>query len=439
MAGLGATSGQTRSPPLELWGGVECSVVRIGDSWRDQVRETGHHHRAGDLERIAALGIRTLRYPLLWERVTIGHPTACGWEWHDARVAAMDRLDLQVIGGLMHHGSGPPMTNLLDERLPELLAAHAREAAERYPSIVTWTPINEPLTTARISCLYGLWYPHRRDEDAFLRAVVIQCRAVQCAMRAIRSLHPKAKLLQTEDIGRVFATPQLRAQAEYENERRWLSLDLLCGVVDRSHPWRRRLEQAGAVPRHLDDLATGEAAPDLIGVNHYLTTDRFLDHRETLYPPHLRNGRYADTEAARVDLPEALTGWKPRLREVWERYRRPMAITEVHLGCRDRQDQVRWLMQAWDAARALRAEGARIEAVTVWAMFGLMDWDSMLCNRRGRYESGVFDAEAGPPRLTLLADAVRALAHHGHFEDPLLQQPGWWQREDRVHAGLRGA
>ena len=50
---------------LELWGGVECSVVRLGSDVRDQVRETGHQNRQDDLNRIAALGIQTLRYPVL--------------------------------------------------------------------------------------------------------------------------------------------------------------------------------------------------------------------------------------------------------------------------------------------------------------------------------------------------------------------------------------
>ena len=48
---------------LALWGGVECSIVRIGDTWREQLRETGHYDRPSDLDLIAGLGIRTLRYP----------------------------------------------------------------------------------------------------------------------------------------------------------------------------------------------------------------------------------------------------------------------------------------------------------------------------------------------------------------------------------------
>ena len=42
--------------------------------------------------------------------------------------------------------------------------------AERYPWVRRYTPVNEPLTTARFSALYGLWYPHVRDDAAFLRA-----------------------------------------------------------------------------------------------------------------------------------------------------------------------------------------------------------------------------------------------------------------------------
>ena len=91
---------------------------------------------------------------------------------------------------------------------------------------------------------------------------------------------------------------------------------LLCGRVDKSHPWRGRLEGIGVDPAHLDELATGEAKPDLIGINHYVTSDRFLDHRTSLYPSrtHGGNGRdsYADIEAARAELDPAMCGWEPR-------------------------------------------------------------------------------------------------------------------------------
>jgi dTDP-4-dehydrorhamnose reductase len=420
----------------EVWGGLECSVVRIGDRWRDQVRETGHYRRPDDLDRIAALGIRTLRYPVLWEQVAPEHPEAHRWHWHDERLYHMSRLGLRPIVGLLHHGSGPRYTDLLDAAFPAKLAAFAGHVAARYPWVKDWTPVNEPVTTARFSGLYGHWYPHASDLSSFCRMVVNQCRGILLAMRAIRRVIPDARLIQTEDLGRVFATSRLSYQAEHDNNRRWLSFDLLCGRVDRTHPFRRVLTEAGVTDAELAELHDGEGTPDILGVNHYLTSDRYLDHRTALYPPQFRggNGRqsYADVEAVRI-LPHGELGWVARLSEAWRRYSRPVALTEVHLGdCAE--EQVRWLIEAWQAAYELRRSGADIRAVTVWALAGSVDWDSLLLRRAGHYEPGCFDRNFDPPRATLLATAAASLAREGRFEHGVLDEEGWWRRQDRFHA-----
>ncbi len=122
---------------------------------------------------------------------------------------------------------------------------------------------------------------------------------------------------------------------------------------------------------------------------------------------------------------------------MWARYGRAMAITEVHLGCEDPAETVLWLMEAWDAALTLRAEGAACLAVTAWALFGLVDWDSLLCQRRGRYEPGAFDVCTQPPSALPVAAVIEALARKGAYADPIASGPGWWRRQDRIHAGLR--
>src|SRR5947209_10432626 len=71
---------------LELWGGLECTIVRIGDAFRNQIEETGHFRRWDDLDLIAGLGIRTLRYPVLWETVCPNDGEIASWRWHDARL-----------------------------------------------------------------------------------------------------------------------------------------------------------------------------------------------------------------------------------------------------------------------------------------------------------------------------------------------------------------
>ena len=165
---------------LELWGGVECTIARIGNTFRNQLEETGHWHRPDDIGLIEALGIRTLRYPILWEAHAPDEHGAPDFSWADGRLAALREHRIDVIAGLLHHGSGPRHTNLLDPHFPTKFADYAAKVAARYPWIRRWTPINEPLTTARFSCLYGHWYPHDRDYATFLVAAVNQCRAIAC-------------------------------------------------------------------------------------------------------------------------------------------------------------------------------------------------------------------------------------------------------------------
>lgn len=428
----------TKGAVPELWGGLECTVVRIGDAYRSQFEETGHDARVQDLARVAALGVKRLRYPVLWEAVSGDELDCCDWSKADERMNRLRELGVAPIVGLMHHGAGPRYTNLLDPQMPEKLAVHAARVARRYPWVDMFTPVNEPLTTARFSALYGHWHPHLRSHRAFLLALVTQCRAVRCAMQAIRTEIPHAQLMQTEDLGKVFSTPRLHYQSDYENHRRWLTFDLLCGRVDDRHPMYRDLANNGVPAAILDDFLENPCPPDMIGVNYYATSERYLDERRDLYPPFSWGGNafetYADIEAARARLPDDDLGPEARLREVWERYGIPLAIAEAHLGGA-RDEQLRWLKHVWGAAKTLRAQGVDLRAVTVWSLFGATDWNSLLTQRAGFYEPGAFDIRSpdGEPRRTALARAAASLAVTGDFDHPALDGPGWWRREDRYY------
>jgi dTDP-4-dehydrorhamnose reductase len=418
---------------LELWAGPECTVNRVGDVYQDQLACSGFDERLDDLDRLAGIGAKRLRFPLLWER-TAPDPGAYDWRWSDERVERMRELGLGVIAGLLHHGSGPRHTSLLDPQFPEKLAAYARAVAERYPHIDAYTPVNEPLTTARFSALYGLWYPHHRDDKSFVRALLNQIRAIALAMRAVRAINPQAQLVQTDDLGHVESSPRLRYQAEFENLRRWLSFDLLTGRVDAQHPLRHYLRNHGASEQELQDLVDHPCAPDIVGINCYVTSERFLDERFWLYPPEMHGGngrdKYVDVELARVHG-RTIGGFAARLREAGDRYGLPVAITEAHLGC-TRDEQLRWLHQAWTAAQDVRSEGHDVRAVTAWAAFGTYDWDSLLTRSIGNYEPGLWDVSCGEPRPTALAALARQLAQGKTPHSPVLAAPGWWQRELRL-------
>ena len=420
---------------VALWGGVECTCRRVGDAYSDQLTRGGHRDRLSDLDLFAGLGLRTLRYPVLWEHVAPDSLDRPDWRWPDERLTRLRTLDIEPIVGLVHHGSGPRYTALDQPGFAPGLARYAGLVAARYPWVRYYTPVNEPLTTARFSGLYGLWYPHGTSDAVFVRLLYHQVLATRQAMRAIRRVNPAAQLVQTEDLGQAHATPALAAQATFENYRRWLTFDLLSGGVTRQHPLWDYLRRHGLRAAELLELQYDPLPPDILGINYYATSERFLDDRLAHYPGQgavpAGPGRpaYVDVEAVRV-ADATPVGLESLLRQAWTRYRRPLAVTESHLGC-TREEQMRWLHQAWEATNRLNTSGVDVRGLTVWSLLGAYDWDNLLTRDGASYESGVFDLRGGEPRPTALSKMVRSLARHGHYHHPVLRGPGWWQRPVR--------
>jgi dTDP-4-dehydrorhamnose reductase len=420
---------------LELWGGIECTVCRVGDRYVDQIAQAGHDVRLDDLDRMAETGIRTWRYPLLWERIAPDGLCRADWDWADRRMERMGELGLEPIVGLVHHGSGPRSTDLLDPSFPQRLAEYADAVARRYPWVRRWTPVNEPLSTARFSALDGHWYPHARTDETFARAITHECRAIALSMEAIRSHVPQAELVFTEDFCVQSCTPGMREEAHFRSERRWLAIDLVLGRVDERHFFYEWLLAQGADPVLLEELACRPTPIGVLGGNYYLTSDRFLDDLPQRHPRWRqfvgRDGLYGESEAVRCTQ-QGIVGHRSVLVEAWRRYHLPVALTEVHLGC-TREEQVRWLIEAWDAALLARQDGADVRAVTLWGTFGMFGWDKLTVRAGGTYEVGMFDVRGPTPRKTALARVASAIVRG---RDPTEEAPyggaGWWRRPMRM-------
>ena len=418
---------------MNLWGGIECSLNRVRSTRFDQLARNGHYARGDDLERIAALGITRLRYPLLWERAATALPEEYDWRFADDRLPQLRALGIEPIAGLVHHGCGPDHTDLLADGFATGLAHYAGKLAERFPWLEWYTPVNEPLTTARFSGLYGVWHPHARDARSFLRILLNECRATVLAMENIRRVNPAAKLLQTDDLGTIYSTPNLAYQAEFENQRRWLAWDLLCGRVDKQHALYRYLRKSGITDHELGWFAERPCPPAIIGIDHYVTSDRFLDEDLDRYPQcHWGgNGResYADVSAVHV-LDRPGTSLRRVIVDAARRYDLPVVLAEVHIGCTP-DEQMRWLYDAWTTCCELEARGVDVRAVTAWAMFGSYDWNSLITIDASNYEAGVFEVVDGRLRRTALTAMVEALARHGKWPHAHPGK-GWWRRDDRL-------
>src|SRR3954453_4523685 len=199
---------------IEIWGGVECTINRVGDDYFDQLEFSGHYNRGiYDINLIATLGIKMLRYPILWERSTQNPEQH--WLFVKKSLNQLYKHGITPIAGLVHHGSGPRHVNFFDGSFENGLAAYAGAVATKFPWLEYYTPVNEPLTTARFCGLYGHWYPHGKDDYTFYKILLSECKATVMAMEAVRSINPNAKLIQTETLQNAYTTPFLSYQPHF--------------------------------------------------------------------------------------------------------------------------------------------------------------------------------------------------------------------------------
>ena len=415
----------------EIWAGPECSWLKVGDWACDQLALTGHDRRLSDLDLLADLGARAVRYPVLWGR-SRNRREATDWAWAGQRLARLEILGIRPIVGLLHHGFGPERLDPLDPGWPAAFGRYALEVARRFPSVQDFLPINEPLTTARFAGLYGWWPPYGRDANSFGRLILAQAEAYLEAARAIRSVRPDARLFVNDDLGRSFGSGSCEARARRHTDRRWLGFDLVTGRVDESHPWSSLAATSPGARRILEKLHSEPEPPDVLGIDYYVTSDRHLDPILAGFPDEYHagdeEGSYVDVDAARVEG-LSIAGFEACIREAWMRYGLPVALTEVHLAG-EPADQVAWWMEAVEGARRAALRSVPVVGVTAWSTFGAVDWSSILRNPSGSYATGCFDVRGpnGEPIVTALGEAVRATAT-GHS---VAAERGWWRREDRA-------
>jgi dTDP-4-dehydrorhamnose reductase len=270
---------------------------------------------------------------------------------------------------------------------------------------------------------------------SYVRALFHQMQGIVLAMEAVRSVQPAARLIHTEDAGTTYSTCHLDRYRVEREHRRWLGLDLLCGRVTRQHPLFHFLLGHGLTEREIVWFSEHACAPSTIGLNYYVTSDRFLDHRLHLYPDFMRGGDtgsepLVDIEAVRV-WPNGIAGAGAVLTEAWERYALPVAITECHLGC-EPYEQVRWLAETWRQACDARAQGVEVEAITAWGLLGLFNWCHLCTRDAGSYEPGVFRLRGKDISPTPLTDVVSQIAKGKEPDHLALDEAGWWNQQGRL-------
>lgn len=332
----------------------------------DELERTGfYRHWKDDLRLARDIGIGYLRIGPQYYRAHCA-PKRYDWSFPDEVFAELRRLGLTPIVDLCHFGVPDWAGGFQNPDWPELFAAYARAFAERYDWIELFTPVNEIFVNATFSALQGWWNERLKSDRAWVAALHHLCRANVRAEEEILRVRPHAVFIQSEATSAFHErSPRALPRAQFENEKRFLSLDLsygnpvgsamfeyLCdnGMTREDYHWF--LDHAAAVRPHC-----------VMGTDYYGGNEHWVDPDGKLNPA------------------GPVLGYSTLARHYFERYHLPIMLTETNdLGVNSGEN---WLWQEWADVLELRRSAIPIIGFTWYSVLDQVDWDTSLREDNG--------------------------------------------------------
>jgi beta-glucosidase/6-phospho-beta-glucosidase/beta-galactosidase len=314
-------------------------------------------------------------------------------------MAMLEEQGPEPIVDLCHFGVPAWLADFQNSEIVEALGEYAGAFAERFPWVRFYTPVNEMYVCARMSALDGAWNEQRRDEASFLNAVFHIAGASVAMTDAILETRPDAIFVNSESGEFNHACcpdEEIQDKAEFENQRRFLPLDLIYGrEVD-----QRMLGHLQAHDREIDYrrlMARKVPRRSVLGVDYYEWNERLIDQHGQ--PRSLGE----------------LFGWYVIANQYWERYRRTMMHTETNRL--DASDGPRWLWRQWHNVQLLRGAGVPLVGFTWYSLTDQTDWEIGLTEALGKVDPvGLFDLNRDPRPVGL---------SYRHLIDMHRDQPGY--------------
>jgi hypothetical protein len=361
-------------------GGFECSTLVRRDGVRlDLLASTQHDRFAlADYRRLRAHGIGVARDGVRWhlaERRT----GVYDWSSFLPMLDAARESGVLVIWDLLHFGWPSELdvfSNAFVDRFESFARAFARVVRNGSDQPLFVAPLNEPSFLAFAAGEKGFFSPFAqgRGDDIkrqFARAIIAACHA-------IRDETPNARLVHTDPIINVIADPrrpQDRMAAEGHRQAMFAAWDMIAG---RTH------ESLGGSPAILD----------ILGLNYYI-------HNQWVH----EDGLLLPTHPSHLPL-----RWM--LREVHERYARPMFLAETGIEADARPV---WLRYVSREVRAAIGVGVPFQGICLYPIVDHPGWDD-----DRHCPNGVFGYADGTGHRPVAFDYARELLRQQALFDGLL-------------------
>ena len=334
----------------------------------DLLEQSGHVRWAmQDLQRVKRLGIETIRTAARWHLIE-AHPSEYNFASLDLILDAARDAGVEVLLDLLHFG-WPDHLDIYSPTFPEHFGKFVRMLAQhvkrRGSDVRFFAPVNEISFLSWIAGDVANVFPHSQGRGSELKAALV--RAGAAASEILLNEIANARLLWPEPVIHIVGDPAKEGdelEAERHTRSQFEAWDLISG---RSHP------ELGGRPEYLD----------IVGVNFY-DRNQWVHNAELLQPGHPRFRRFQDM-----------------LQEVWQRYGRPMFISET--GAEDER-RAEWFDYVTAEVDAAQRSGVPVEGICWYPILNYPGWDD------GRHCCcGVFDypdEQGSRERYEPLAEAM---------------------------------
>jgi len=333
-----------------------------------------------DFERLKEVGILTAREGLRWHLIE-KEPGRYDFSSALPIMEAAERQGIQIVWDLLHFG-WPSFLNIFDpawlQSFADFASAFGRVLGKELARPAMVAPVNEISFLAWAGGDTAYLNPFAKRRGTELKQQLV--RASIQSSDALRAEIPEVRLVAPEPVIHIVGDPKRPKdvlQAQQYRAAMFESWDMISG---RAHP----------------ELGGDESYLDVIGVNYY-DRNQWWNHGKTIF-------RHE---------PEYLP-FREILGEVYQRYQRPMFISET--GTED-ADRPFWLAYIAGETRAAIQAGAPIEGICLYPILNHPGWDDdrHCCNGLWDYPLPSGDREIYQPLAEEL-ERQQNLERESHHE-----------------------
>jgi beta-glucosidase/6-phospho-beta-glucosidase/beta-galactosidase len=386
-------------------GGFECSTHRLprrkamrhfAGVRLDLTASTRHDEFAReDYERLQSAGIHTVRDGVRWHLID-KTPFRYDFSSLVPMLRAASQTQTQVIWDLFHYG-WPDGLNIWSAAFVDRFARFARATAdvilEETGGPIYITPANEISFVSWGGGDAGFLNPFAKRRGPELKAQLV--RATIAAIEAVREIDPRARICHAEPIIHIAADPDYPEEAPAAEGYRMSQFEAWDMISGRVCP------ELGGRPDYLD----------LLGVNYY-SNNQWI-HQDPNLPPSRRRKDVLLLPSHPLHRPV-----REMLREVYDRYHRPVFIAETGIEGDARPS---WLRYIGQEARAAAASGVPLEGLCLYPIIDYPGWgDDRHCY------TGLWGYSDDEGRREIYEPLAQELAH----------QQQLWQIQRRDHLAV---